>query len=108
MAEVSTAAAPEGVLHRRMEFHLARRPHTTVAVGGGGFRMETLNPDAAGKAGAAAAARSSEGEARKPEKGGSCRMDPELSVARFYLGRIVSVLICLLFVCRGLAVKAAI
>ncbi|KAL6861915.1 hypothetical protein ACP4OV_017615 [Aristida adscensionis] len=87
MAEVSTAAAPEGVLHRRIEFHLARRPHAAVAVGGGGFRMETLNPDAAGKA-AAAAVGGGEGEARRPEKGEAGGMDPELSVARIYLGRI--------------------
>ena len=54
MAEVSTAAAPEpeGVLHRRIEFHLARRPHTALAMGGGGFRMETLNPDASRESGA--------------------------------------------------------
>ncbi|TVU12284.1 hypothetical protein EJB05_45920 [Eragrostis curvula] len=87
MAGVSTAAAPEGVLHRRIEFHLARRPHTALAVGGGGFRMETLNPDAASKA-AAVAAGSGEGEARRPEKGDAGGMDPELSVARIYLGRI--------------------
>ncbi|WVZ82239.1 hypothetical protein U9M48_029525 [Paspalum notatum var. saurae] len=86
MAEVSTAAAPEGVLHRRIEFHLARRPHAAVAVGGGGFRMETLNPDAAGKAGAGAG--SSEGEPRKPEKGDAGGIDPGLNVARIYLGRI--------------------
>jgi ubiquitin carboxyl-terminal hydrolase 36/42 len=99
MAEVSTAAAaapvpvPEGVLHRRIEFHLARRPHAALAVGGGGFRMETLNPDAAGAAAAAAAAAGaarSEGEARKPEKAESAVLDPELTVARIYLGRIVS------------------
>nr|CAB3469610.1 unnamed protein product [Digitaria exilis] len=88
MAEVSTAAAPEGVLHRKIEFHLARRPHSVVALGGGGFRMETLNPDAAGKAGAAAAAGSNEGDARRPEKGDAGGIDPELSVARIYLGRI--------------------
>ncbi|KAM0893830.1 hypothetical protein ACQ4PT_024865 [Festuca glaucescens] len=91
MGEVSTAAAaapvPEGVLHRRIEFHLARRPHAALAVGGGGFRMETLNPDAAGGAAAAGAARS-EGEARKPEKAESAVLDPELTVARIYLGRI--------------------
>lgn len=90
MAEVSTAAAPEGVLHRRIEFHLARRPHSLVALGGGGFRMETLNPDAAGKAGPGAAAGSSEGDARRPEKRDAGGIDPELSVARIYLGRIVS------------------
>jgi ubiquitin carboxyl-terminal hydrolase 36/42 len=88
MAEVSTAAAPDGVLHRRIEFHLARRPHAAVTVGGGGFRMETLNPNAAGKTGAAAG--SSEGDARRPEKGDAGGIDPELSVARIYLGRIVS------------------
>ncbi|KAK1604511.1 hypothetical protein QYE76_028184 [Lolium multiflorum] len=95
MAEVSTAAAaapvpvPEGVLHRRIEFHLARRPHAALAVGGGGFRMETLNPDAAGAAAAAAAgAARSEGEARMPEKAESAVLDPELTVARIYLGRI--------------------
>ncbi|KAM0918431.1 hypothetical protein ACQ4PT_008968 [Festuca glaucescens] len=91
MAEVSTAAAaapvPEGVLHRRIEFHPARRPHAALAVGGGGFRMETLNPDAAGGAAAAGAARS-EGEARRPEKAESAVLDPELTVARIYLGRI--------------------
>ncbi|CAL5044168.1 unnamed protein product [Urochloa decumbens] len=88
MAEVATAAAPEGVLHRRIEFHLARKPHSAVTVGAGGFRMETLNPGAVGKAGAGAAAGSSEGEARGPEKGDSGGIDPELSVARIYLGRI--------------------
>ncbi|KAJ1258316.1 hypothetical protein BS78_10G066300 [Paspalum vaginatum] len=88
MAEVSTAAAPEGALHRRIEFHLARRPHAAVAVGGGGFRMETLNPDAAGKAGAGAAVGSSEGESRKPGKGDAGGIDPGLNVARIYLGRI--------------------
>ncbi|EER89337.1 hypothetical protein BDA96_10G078900 [Sorghum bicolor] len=88
MAEVSTAAAPEGVLHRRIEFHPARRPHASVAVGGGGFRMETLNPDAAGKAGAGAAVGSSEGEATRSEKADAGGIDPELSVARIYLGRI--------------------
>ncbi|KAL6606067.1 hypothetical protein ACP70R_041720 [Stipagrostis hirtigluma subsp. patula] len=88
MAEVSMPAAPEGVLHRRIEFHLARRTHTAVAVGGGGFRMETLNPDAAGGAAATAAVGSREGEARRPEKGEAGGMDPELSVARIYLGRI--------------------
>ncbi|KAG2609925.1 hypothetical protein PVAP13_4KG076100 [Panicum virgatum] len=88
MAEVSTAAAPEGVLHRRIEFHLARRPHAAVTAGGGGFRMETLNPQAAGKAGALAAAGSSEGETRRSEKGNAGGIDPELSVARIYLGRI--------------------
>uniref|UniRef100_A0A0E0DY03 USP domain-containing protein n=1 Tax=Oryza meridionalis TaxID=40149 RepID=A0A0E0DY03_9ORYZ len=52
MAEVEVAAAAaEGVLHRRIEFHLARRSHSVVAVGGGGFRMETLNPDAGRTAG---------------------------------------------------------
>ncbi|CAN6164833.1 unnamed protein product [Urochloa humidicola] len=86
MAEVSTAA-PEGVLHRRIEFHLARKPHSVVTVGAGGFRMETLNPGAAGKAGAVVAG-SSEGEARRPEKGDAGGIDPELSVARIYLGRI--------------------
>ncbi|CAN6214780.1 unnamed protein product [Urochloa humidicola] len=88
MAEVSPAAAPEGVLHRRIEFHLARKPHSAVTVGAGGFRMETLNPGAAGEAGAGVAAGSSEGEVRRPEKGGSGGIDPELSVARIYLGRI--------------------
>ncbi|AQL01541.1 Ubiquitin carboxyl-terminal hydrolase [Zea mays] len=88
MAGVSMAAAPEGVLHRRIEFHLARRPHGSVAVGGGGFRMETLNPDAAGKVGPGEAVGSSEGDARRPEKGDSGGIDPELSVARIYLGRI--------------------
>ncbi|CAN6202281.1 unnamed protein product [Urochloa humidicola] len=88
MAEVSTAAAPEGVLHRRIEFHLARKPHSSVTVGAGGFRMETLNPGAAGKTRAGAAAGSSEGEARRPEKGDAGGIDPELSVARIYLGRI--------------------
>ncbi|KAF7094132.1 hypothetical protein CFC21_096470 [Triticum aestivum] len=50
MAEVSAAAAPvpEGVLHRRIEFHLARRPEKAEALG----------------------------------------LDPELTVARIYLGRI--------------------
>ncbi|RLM56025.1 ubiquitin carboxyl-terminal hydrolase 23 [Panicum miliaceum] len=89
MAEVSTAAAaPEGVLHRRIEFHLARRPHAAVIVGGGGFRMETLNPQAAGKAGGPSAAGSSEGDTRRSEKGDAGGIDPELSVARIYLGRI--------------------
>ncbi|CAL5046447.1 unnamed protein product [Urochloa decumbens] len=88
MAAASTAAAPEGVLHRRIEFHLARKSHSAVTVGAGGFRMETLNPGAAGKAGAGAAAGSSEGEARRPEKGDAAGIDPELSVARIYLGRI--------------------
>jgi ubiquitin carboxyl-terminal hydrolase 36/42 len=88
MAEVSTAAAPEGVLHRRIEFHLARSPHAAVTVGGGGFRMETLNPQAAGKAGGPAAAGSSEGDTRRSEKGDAGGIDPELSVARIYLGRI--------------------
>lgn len=97
MAEVSTAAAPEGVLHRRIDFHLARRPHASVAVGGGGFRMETLNPDAAGKAGAGAAGGSSEVEARRPEKVDAGGIDPELSAARIYLGRIVSAQSCGLF-----------
>ncbi|CAM0913124.1 unnamed protein product [Alopecurus aequalis] len=91
MAEVSTAAAaapvPEGVLHRKIEFHLARKPHAALAVGGGGFRMETLNPDAGVGAAAAGAARS-EGEARRPEKAESAGLDPELTVARIYLGRI--------------------
>jgi ubiquitin carboxyl-terminal hydrolase 36/42 len=97
MAEVSTAAAPEGVLHRRIEFHHARRPHSAVAVGGGGFQMDTLNPEAPGKAGAVAAARSSEGEARKPEKGYAGGMDSELRVPRIYIGRIVSALNCIFF-----------
>ena len=93
MAEVSTAAAeapvPEGVLHRRIDFHLARKPHTALAVGGGGFRMETLNPNTADGAAAAGAARS-EAEARRPEKAASAGLDPELTVARIYFGRIVS------------------
>ncbi|KAG2604645.1 hypothetical protein PVAP13_4NG117621 [Panicum virgatum] len=88
MAEVSTAAAPEGVLHRRIEFHLARRPHAAVTAGGSGFRMETLNPQAAGKVGAPAAAGSGEGGTRRSEKGNAGVIDPELSVARIYLGRI--------------------
>ncbi|XP_037458276.1 ubiquitin carboxyl-terminal hydrolase 23-like isoform X1 [Triticum dicoccoides] len=91
MAEVSAAAAPvpEGVLHRRIEFHLARRPHAAVAVGGGGFQMETLNPDAAGGAATAAAgAARGEAEARRPEKAEALGLDPELTVARIYLGRI--------------------
>jgi len=50
--------------------------------------METLNPQAAGKAGALAAAGSSEGETRRSEKGNAGGIDPELSVARIYLGRI--------------------
>ncbi|KAM3194781.1 hypothetical protein ACQJBY_071060 [Aegilops geniculata] len=91
MAEVSAAAAPvpEGVLHRRIEFHLARRPHAAAAVGGGGFQMETLNPDAAGGASSAAAgAARGEAEARRPEKAEALGLDPELTVARIYLGRI--------------------
>ncbi|XP_048544504.1 ubiquitin carboxyl-terminal hydrolase 23-like isoform X1 [Triticum urartu] len=91
MAEVSAAAAPvpEGVLHRRIEFHLARRPHAAAAVGGGGFQMETLNPDAAGGAATAAAgAARGEAEARRPEKAEALGLDPELTVARIYLGRI--------------------
>uniref|UniRef100_J3MBV8 Ubiquitin carboxyl-terminal hydrolase n=1 Tax=Oryza brachyantha TaxID=4533 RepID=J3MBV8_ORYBR len=89
MAEVEVevsvaAAAAEGVLHRRIEFHLARRPHAAVAGGGGGFRMETLNPDAADRAAAGG-----EGEVRRAEKGEAVGgLDPELSVARIYLGRI--------------------
>ena len=59
--------------------------------------METLNPDAAGKAGAGAAVGSNEGEARRPEKGDAGGIDPELSVARIYLGRIVSAQSCSLF-----------
>jgi ubiquitin carboxyl-terminal hydrolase 36/42 len=98
MAEVSMAAAaapvPEGVLHRKIEFHLARKPHAAVAVGGGGFRMETLNPDAADGAAAAAGAARSEGEARKPEKADAFGLDQELTVARIYLGRIVSIESC--------------
>ncbi|KAF0901947.1 hypothetical protein E2562_011781 [Oryza meyeriana var. granulata] len=92
MAEVEVAAAPpEGVLHRRIEFHLARRSHSAVAVGGGRFRMETLNPDAADRAAAAqvaGAAAGGEGEVRRAEKGEVGGLDPELSVARIYLGRI--------------------
>ncbi|XP_020163936.1 ubiquitin carboxyl-terminal hydrolase 23 isoform X1 [Aegilops tauschii subsp. strangulata] len=91
MAEVSAAAAPvpEGVLHRRIEFHAARRPHAAAAVGGGGFQMETLNPDAAGGAATAAAgAARGEAEARRPEKAEALGLDPELTVARIYLGRI--------------------
>ncbi|KAF2925519.1 ubiquitin carboxyl-terminal hydrolase 23 isoform X2 [Oryza sativa Japonica Group] len=98
MAEVevaAAAAAAEGVLHRRIEFHLARRSHSVVAVGGGGFRMETLNPDAGDRAAAGAAqgvgvAAGGEGEARRAEKGEVVGggLDPELSVARIYLGRI--------------------
>ena len=94
---MSTAAAPEGVLHRRIEFHLARRPHAAVTAGGGGFRMETLNPQAAGKVGAPAAAGSGEGGTRRSEKGNAGVIDPELSVARIYLGRIVSPQSCSLF-----------
>ncbi|XP_044959667.1 ubiquitin carboxyl-terminal hydrolase 23 [Hordeum vulgare subsp. vulgare] len=91
MAEVSAAAAPvpEGVLHRRIEFHPARRPHAAVAVGGGGFQMETLNPDAAdGAAAAAGGAARGEAEARRSEKAEALGLDPELTVARIYLGRI--------------------
>ncbi|KAG2609934.1 hypothetical protein PVAP13_4KG076100 [Panicum virgatum] len=44
--------------------------------------------EAAGKAGALAAAGSSEGETRRSEKGNAGGIDPELSVARIYLGRI--------------------
>uniref|UniRef100_A0A0D9WMM9 Ubiquitin carboxyl-terminal hydrolase n=1 Tax=Leersia perrieri TaxID=77586 RepID=A0A0D9WMM9_9ORYZ len=93
MAGVSVAevvAAPDGVLHRRIEFHLARRPHAAVAVGGGGFQMETLNPDAAAVAAqVVGAAARGEGEVRKAEKGEVVGgLDPELSVARIYLGRI--------------------
>lgn len=103
MAEVEVAAAAEGVLHRRIEFHLARRSHSVVAVGGGGFRMETLNPDAGDRAAAGAAqgvgvAAGGEGEARRAEKGEVVGggLDPELSVARIYLGRIVSARSCVI------------
>jgi ubiquitin carboxyl-terminal hydrolase 36/42 len=85
------------VLHRKIEFHLARKPHAAVAVGGGGFRMETLNPDAADGAAAAAAAAGAargEGEARKPDKADAFGLDQELTVARIYLGRIVSTESC--------------
>lgn len=89
MSTAAAPAAPEGVLHRRIEFHLARKPHAPVALGGGGFRMETLNPDAAdGAAAAAAAAARSELEVKRPEKAEAAALDPELTVARIYLGRI--------------------
>lgn len=87
-AAAAAAPVPEGVLHRRIEFHLARKPHAAAAVGGGGFRMETLNPDAAGGMAAAAGAAGSEADARRPEKAESAGLDPELTVARIYLGRI--------------------
>ncbi|KAL6635276.1 hypothetical protein ACP70R_027947 [Stipagrostis hirtigluma subsp. patula] len=81
------AAAAEGLLQRRIEFHGARNPHTAAvaAAAPGGFRMEMLRTDAEKRV---AAARSEGG--RRFEKGESSGngFDPELAAARVYLRRI--------------------
>ncbi|XP_015627622.1 ubiquitin carboxyl-terminal hydrolase 23 isoform X1 [Oryza sativa Japonica Group] len=80
--------AEEGLMHRRIEFHAARRPPRAVEGAGGRFWVEILSPDA-DKAAVVAAARS-EGLVRGLEKGEGSGggIDPELRVARMYLRRI--------------------
>jgi ubiquitin carboxyl-terminal hydrolase 36/42 len=89
MGEASAAA--EGLMHRRIEFHGATKPSAAPAVAGG-FPMERFFADA-GKRVTMPAGRSEE-EGRRFEKGESSGsgFDSELSAARIYLRRIVSVL----------------
>uniref|UniRef100_A0A0E0CSH6 USP domain-containing protein n=1 Tax=Oryza meridionalis TaxID=40149 RepID=A0A0E0CSH6_9ORYZ len=84
----AAAEAAEGLMHRRIEFHAARRPPRAVEGAGGRFWVESLSPDA-DKAVVVAAARS-EGQVRGLEKGEGSGggIDPELRVARMYLRRI--------------------
>ncbi|KAK8947302.1 Ubiquitin carboxyl-terminal hydrolase 23 [Platanthera zijinensis] len=81
------AAAGQPLLHRRIEFHLARRPCTAVPLSSGDFRLETLNPGSSEKRWEASgsAVGSSEAESAAHEKrsaGGEFHdrgLDPELS-----------------------------
>uniref|UniRef100_A0A0D9VM48 USP domain-containing protein n=1 Tax=Leersia perrieri TaxID=77586 RepID=A0A0D9VM48_9ORYZ len=91
------AAAAEGLIQRRIEFHAAKRPRGDDggrAVEGGAavagrFWVESLSPDDDNGVAAAAVGRS-EGQCRRSEKmeGGGSGMDSELCVARIYLRRI--------------------
>uniref|UniRef100_A0A0E0K697 USP domain-containing protein n=1 Tax=Oryza punctata TaxID=4537 RepID=A0A0E0K697_ORYPU len=80
------APAAEGLMHRRIEFHAARRPRRAVEGAGGRFWVESLSPDAD----KAVVAARSEGQVRGLEKGdgSGSGIDPELRVARMYLRRI--------------------
>jgi ubiquitin carboxyl-terminal hydrolase 36/42 len=86
-----TSAAAEGLMHRRIEFHAATNPGAAPAVVGG-FPMQRFFADA-GKRVTMPAGRSEE-EGRRFEKGASSGsgFDSELSAARIYQRRIVSVL----------------
>ncbi|XP_024318308.1 ubiquitin carboxyl-terminal hydrolase 23 isoform X2 [Brachypodium distachyon] len=77
------ATAPEGLAHRRIEFHAAIRPHATALQAVRGFRPERLCPDPDERASAAAAARSEKWETGEPSGFGR-----ELTAARIYLRRI--------------------
>lgn len=87
------AAAAEGVLHRRIEFHAATKPpppHPEAAVAmPGGFAMERML--FAGSENRAAAASGREGRGFENGESSAAGFDPELSAARIYLRRIVSV-----------------
>lgn len=89
------AAAAEGVLHRRIEFHAATKPppphHQDAAVAlPGGFAMERMF-FAGSENRAAAAASGREGRGFENGESSAAGFDPELSAARIYLRRIVSV-----------------
>lgn len=40
----SASTSGGSLFHRRIEFHLAKKPFTGFSNGGGDFRLETLNP----------------------------------------------------------------
>ncbi|TKW42026.1 hypothetical protein SEVIR_1G357000v4 [Setaria viridis] len=88
------AAAPEGLLHRRIEFHAATKPPpppppaAAVVAVPGGFRMETSLFAGADKRVAAAARSGREGRRFETGESSGSGFDPELSAARVYLRRI--------------------
>ncbi|CAL5056221.1 unnamed protein product [Urochloa decumbens] len=90
MGEAPAAAAAEGLLHRRIEFHAATKPPPpppAAAAVPGGFRMERSLFAAAEKRVAAAGSGCGGRRFENVESSGG-GFDPELSAARIYLRRI--------------------
>nr|CAB3448201.1 unnamed protein product [Digitaria exilis] len=87
------AAAAEGLLHRRIEFHAATKPppHPTPATAvamPGGFAMERRLFAGAEKRAAAASGREGRGFENGESSAAAAGFDPEPSAARIYLRRI--------------------
>ena len=95
-------SSTRSLFHRRIEFHLARKPFSGFTNGDGGFRLETLNPTTDAKrpghrTGPAASSGKKQDGSDHVENG----LDPELGI-RITFRRIVSCFCVFLEIVSGL------